>query len=222
MRALDRLAFFSDAVFAIAITLLVIDLRIPPVADAASDAEFAAAVAGVGSRVFAYVLSFAVIGIYWHAHWTAFRSFARVNERLVVLDLILLALVAFIPFPTALIGEYGDRPLAVAIYAASLAAAGIAGPVLWLYARRDGLVAHSERTSDGRGAALRPFVLPAVLLGSLLLLPFAPPAVVETSWLLVIPLQIVLSRISRRGRAEERNGRRSRATVASPNAGRER
>jgi uncharacterized membrane protein len=194
-RALDRLVFFSDAVFAIAITLLVIDLRVPALGHDVADEQLAAALLDQGSRVMAYLLSFMVIGIYWYAHWRRFRYVRRLNGRLVVLNLLLLAFVAFIPFPTALMAEYGDRDIAVVVYAVSIAAAGILGPVSWTYAARAGLLAEDAPDTHGPLAAMRTYALPTVVLGSLLLLPIVPTHVVELSWFLVVPIEILLSRL---------------------------
>ena len=183
--------------FAIAITVLVIDLRIPSFGHEPSDAELAAALRALLPRLFAYALSFTVIGIYWHAHWRGFRRLTHVDERLVMLNLLLLAFVVLIPFPTALIGEYGDRPLAVAVYAITLSGAGALGPLAWIHALRRGLVAPAPLPRELRAATARAFALPAVLLGSLVLLPFVPTTVVEVAWFAMVPVQIALARAFR-------------------------
>ena len=103
---LERLVFFSDAVFAIAITLLVIDLRLPDLGDHVSNQQLSAALGALVPRIFAYALSFWVIGLYWLAHWRRYQYIERVDETLIALNLLLLGLVAFMPFPTALVGEY--------------------------------------------------------------------------------------------------------------------
>jgi uncharacterized membrane protein len=190
----ERLLFFSDAVFAIAITLLIIEVRLPALPDHASDAQVRGALSGVLPEVFAYALSFATIGLYWFAHWRRYRDVERVNERLVGLNLILLALVAFIPFPTAMMGEHGDLPSVVAIYAASLSAAGIVSSLNWLYAWRAGLTRQAISARYVRLVALRGLSVPVVMLASLLLLPVGP-AWVETSWLLIFPVQFVMNRV---------------------------
>jgi hypothetical protein len=128
----ERLLFFSDAVFAIAITLLIIENRLPTLPEKATDDEIRAALSRILPEIFAYALSFATIGLYWFAHWRRYRDIERVDGRLVGLNLILLAFVAFVPFPTALIGEHGDVALPVVIYVVSLSTAGIMGPLTWL------------------------------------------------------------------------------------------
>ncbi|TMD60506.1 MAG: DUF1211 domain-containing protein [Chloroflexi bacterium] len=191
---LERLVFFSDAVFAIAITLLVIDLRLPDLGDHVSNQQLSAALGALVPRIFAYALSFWVIGLYWLAHWRRYQYIERVDETLIALNLLLLGLVAFMPFPTALIGEFGDRPGIVVLYAGILSAAGAVGPVTWLYALRRGLVARDLPEAYARLTVIRAFSVPAIMLGSLLLLPVVSPQWVESSWFLIVPVQFIVAR----------------------------
>ena len=116
--------FFSDAVYAIAITLLVIDLRVPDLPGDASTQAIADALLQLAPRFYAFALSFAVIGMYWLTHWRRFQLIERVNQRLVVINLILLGSVVFIPFPTSLIAQFGDS-LSTAFYAVAIATTGL-------------------------------------------------------------------------------------------------
>jgi uncharacterized membrane protein len=193
-RGLERVVFFSDAVFAIAATLLVIDLRLPEGLASLSDSDFNVELGKLLPRVLIYVLSFAMVGLYWLVHWVRFQMIDRIDARLVVLNLILLGAVALIPFPTALIGEHGDRPAAVIIYALTLAAAGILGPVTWIHAARAGLIRDDIPPQLVRLGTLRGISAPAVLLGSLFLLPFVGAGWVEASWLLIFVVQGLVTR----------------------------
>lgn len=190
----ERLVFFSDAVFAIAITLLIIDVRLPELPHGATEDQVRAALGELIPKVFAYGLSFVTIGLYWLAHWRRFRYVARVNERLVGINLILLGFVAFIPFPTALMGAQGDHVIAIVIYALSLSAAGVLGPLTWLYAWRAGLVLPGVTPRFAQLSVFRGFSVPIVLLGSLILLPIIGTTWVTATWLLIAPVQIVLNR----------------------------
>jgi len=190
----ERLVFFSDAVFAIAITLLIIEVRLPAVPEHATDADILNALRDTLPSVFAYALSFATIGLYWMAHWRRWRYIARVNERLLALNLVLLGLVAFIPFPTAMIGEHGDLVSVVVIYAVALSAAGVAGPLTWLYAWRAGLAVPGVSARYALLTASRGFSVPVVLLGSLVFLPIVGTTGVELMWLLIAPVQMLLNR----------------------------
>jgi len=193
----ERVLFFSDAVFAIAITLLVIEIRLPPLPERPTNADLLAAIGTIMPSIFAYALSFATIGLYWLAHWRRYRYVVRVDDRMVALNLVLLGLIAFIPFPTAMIGEYGDVAVPVVVYAVSLSAAGLVGSLTWLYAWRTDLITHDVPGRYVRSAAMRGIAVPMVMLGSLALLPVIGPAGVETSWLLIIPVQLVINRVLR-------------------------
>jgi uncharacterized membrane protein len=191
---LDRIIFFSDAVFAIAITLLVIDLRPPEVVAGLSDADFMRALGDLGPKVVAYLLSFAVIGLYWLSHWRTYHLIVRGNGRLATLNLLLLGVISFIPFPTSLIGGNGDRAISVVIYALTLSTAGLLGTMAWLYAVRADLTVAGLPDAYVRSAAWRGLSVPIVMLGSLLLLPFIGPTWTEASWVLIFVVQGIVVR----------------------------
>lgn len=199
---LERLVLFTDAVFAIAITLLVVDLRIPEIAGQVTDARLAAAVAELAPRIFAYALSFAVIGLYWLGSWRRFAVVGRVNERMVLLNLLLLACVAFIPFPTSLIGQYGDHGLAVVIYAVTITVSGLLGTASWLYAARADLLRPEVTAQEVRLGVLRGIPVPVVMLGSLAALPLIGAGGVELMWLAIFPAQWLITRWLHRSSAQ--------------------
>ena len=202
----ERLLFFSDAVFAIAITLLIIEVRLPALPEHATDADAAAALELIAPAIFAYVLSFATIGLYWLGHWRRYRYIERIDERLVGLNLVQLALVAFIPFPTAMMGDHGDLALVVAIYALSLSAAWVLGPLTWLYAWRAGLVRAGVAAGYVRLAAMRGVAVPLVMLASLPFMPLIGPSRIGLTWILIVPVQIVLSRLIHEHEADSPTG----------------
>jgi uncharacterized membrane protein len=199
---LERAVFFSDAVFAIAITLLVIDLRLPEAAEAAGEAGVAALLGEMVPRFIGFGVSFAVIGTFWLAHWRRFGYVQRVDERLLWLNLLLLAFIALLPFPTAVISARGDDPGAVILYVAVVAAAGAAGTACWGYAQRAGLLLPGLPRDYIRLSALRGLVVPIVMVASLPLL-LAGDHLVEWSWLLIIPAQIAVNRRLARVREEQ-------------------
>ena len=138
----DRLQFFSDAVFAIAMTLLVIDITVPTLQNP-SDAELWSALLDEWERFFAYALSFVVIGINWTSHHKRFRLIPRYDGGLIRINLLLLLLVAFVPFPTSLISEYGSLVPAVVFYASTVAAISLVQMWTWIYAYRHKLTNES-------------------------------------------------------------------------------
>jgi len=194
---LERLVFFSDAIFAIAITLLVIDLRLPDTATELSDAGLTKALAELGPRISVYALTFLVIGSYWLAHWRRYQFIVRSDQTLAVINLILLGFVAFMPFPASLLGSYGDHPLAMGIYALTLSAAGGLGTLTFVHAIRAGLIRPGTPPEYLRRGVVRGLSVPIVLLGSFALLPLLGPRGVQMTWLLIPVAQALIVRVSR-------------------------
>jgi uncharacterized membrane protein len=147
-RELDRLIFFSDAVFAIVMTLLVLDIRVP---DVAAQEEVPGLVFELWPKILSYVLSFLVIGLYWIGHHQTFRYVQSYDRTLLRLNLVFLLSISFIPFPTDLLGEYGGLRFAVIFYAASLGLARLLLALVWWY-----IVSGPIRTSDDLDRRLAP------------------------------------------------------------------
>jgi uncharacterized membrane protein len=135
-RGVERLEAFSDGVFAIAITLLILEIRVP--ATKVATIGLRHALGEEWSSYIAYTLSFAIIGIMWANHHNIFRYIGRANHALVVLNLGLLFFVAFLPFPTAILAEYlpspENRTTATVFYAANLVGTALFFNVMWRYA----------------------------------------------------------------------------------------
>ncbi|MFC4610339.1 TMEM175 family protein [Streptomyces maoxianensis] len=116
-----RLLALSDGVFAIAMTLLALDLTLP----AGLDPEgFEHALGDVMPNLWAYALSFLVIAAFWRGHHQIFRYVREVDGTVIRLGLLSLGLIALMPFPTTLLAEYGELPQAVALYSGAVAAMG--------------------------------------------------------------------------------------------------
>jgi uncharacterized membrane protein len=137
----SRVLAFSDGVFAIAMTLLVVGIEVPDLADKESVGDLADALGDLSPSLISFFISFAVIGRYWLAHHAFVAMLARMDMRLVGMNLVYLAFIAFLPFPTALLGNFFDNPLTIAVYAASVAAVSGMEVVLFRIAYRDKLMA---------------------------------------------------------------------------------
>ena len=147
-----RLEAFSDAVFAIAITLLVLEIKVPAHGEPDGLAE---ALAHQWPSYAAYVVSFLTIGIAWVNHHTLFDHVRRTDRSLLFLNLGLLMWVAFIPFPTALLVEYvgeagRDSHVAAAVYGATMTVLGINFSVLWTHLIRRSLLDESFPSDRAR------------------------------------------------------------------------
>jgi uncharacterized membrane protein len=158
----QRVETFSDGVFAIAITLLVLDLAVPS-RDQTPDGALARALRHEWPAYFAYLVSFLVIGIIWVNHHTVFDKVRLVDRLVLFANLGLLLMVSAIPFPTHLLAEYltagTDSHIAAAIYSATMLAMGLAYTVLWLTVTRDARLLREDIDRATSRAALRRFGL---------------------------------------------------------------
>jgi uncharacterized membrane protein len=183
---LDRLVFFSDAVFAIAITLLAIDIHLPVDAAGLGNAELFQGLLAIWPKALGYMISFLVIGNFWVIHHRQFQYIERSDTRLVYINLLVLLAVAFIPFPTAVISENGNRTATI-FYALAASLVGLFSAILWAYASRGGRLLSPEVTpAMAHRGLLRNLCAPAILLGSTLLA-FVDPDLAKYSWLLIAP-----------------------------------
>lgn len=130
---------------------------------------------------FSYPISFVVISLYWYQDHRIFRYVRRWDPWLIILNLGMLLFIAVLPFPTAIMGHYGDQPVAVVIYAVIRGTIGLLAWLVWWYAIRRRLVTSSlDRRSAGRLMA-RAFVTPAVFFLSIPLA-FWPSVVAQIIW----------------------------------------
>jgi uncharacterized membrane protein len=126
-----RLQAFSDGVFAVAITLLVLNLQVPQL-NAVS--ELVLRLGELWPKLLSYALSFVLVGIYWVAHHNTFHYIQRSDRNLLWLNILLLMCIVFLPFPTALLGQYPEQRVSVIIYAGTLVITGLVLQALWWYA----------------------------------------------------------------------------------------
>src|SRR5712664_2561523 len=135
LAGVGRIEAFSDGVFAIAITLLILEIRVPT---ALGPGGLWPALAAQWSSYAAYVLSFLVIGIMWANHHNIFRYIGRANHLLVMLNLALMFWVAVLPFPTAVLATYLRQPehrtAATVLYGATLTFTALCYNLLWRHA----------------------------------------------------------------------------------------
>src|SRR6266567_595842 len=136
-----RLEAFSDGVFAVAITLLVLNIKIPgidlPPSQLLDDTRLWHELLNQWPKLAAYVTSFATIGIMWLNHHRLFVHIKRINTVLVLLNLLLLLFIVFVPVPTALLAEYvvlPDQHAAAIIYSSTFFLMACCFNLLWRYA----------------------------------------------------------------------------------------
>jgi len=127
----DRVIFLSDAVFAIAITLLAINLH-----GSAGSTVSAHEIRQAVPRIAGFAISFVVIAFFWFAHHRVFRYVAAIDPPLIALNFAFLAMIAFLPYPTDLLSSSSTTRASVIFYATCCALAGLAEAAFWLYATR--------------------------------------------------------------------------------------
>jgi uncharacterized membrane protein len=184
---LERLLFFSDAVFAIAITLLVLEIRLPASEERMTNGQLLQGILSLWPKYLNYAVSFLVIGLFWRGHHRKFRFIQRYDSPLLQLNILLLMGIAFIPFPTALLSEYGNRTATI-FYALTITITGLLNAAVWVYS------AHHHRLIDPgfspqqiRRETLRALAVPGVFLFSIGLAFLDPSATLaKFSWMLIV------------------------------------
>jgi uncharacterized membrane protein len=184
---LERLIFFSDGVFAIVITLLVIELHLP----AHWDQTLAGLIQGEGRALLAYALSFLAVGVYWNQHRQLFRHVVRFHPGLVIFNLLLLGFVVLVPFGSELMVT-GSKA-ALTTFLALFIAVGVAQAMLWVYAAFLSDVV--ERHIDRRGRlGLLASLLSVPILYGVLLIGALIGAQAGAAWVLPIVLLLGIAR----------------------------
>jgi|SRR5262245_4234123 len=191
----DRVLFFSDAVFAIAITLLVVDIRVPDITGLVNASQ---ALYDARYKILGFAISFLVIGLFWMGHHRLYRYITALDRSLIFLNLLFLGTIAFLPYPTALLFASSTSQVAATVfYAACVAGAGLAELVIWLYAiRAKGLVPPSVSPAFRRYEVAQLLPTPVVF-GLSIPVALAAPGVAPFTWILLVPIGGLLRRVMR-------------------------
>jgi len=174
-----RIVAFSDGVFSIAITLLVLNLGIDK---GLSEGQIDDALWNLREDFFAYAISFAVIGRFWVVHHRFFAEVEAFDGRLIGLNLLYLGFIVLIPFSSEVLGEYGGQTPAVVLYSANLALVVLLGLLMGADARRRGLTKVDDRAH--RENQIRSTYIAGVFLLSVPLA-FLAPNVAPYLWLVL-------------------------------------
>jgi len=142
-RDTDRLEAFTDAIIAIAITLLVLDIKVPSSEVNESNQALWHALGDIWPNYFGYALSFIVLGIMWVNHHQIFQYIARTNHTFLIINVFFLLCVSFLPFPTGLVAEYighEGEGTATIVYTGWFLMTAIFYNLIWRYPQRAGLI----------------------------------------------------------------------------------
>lgn len=157
-RNLDRLAALSDGIFAVAMTLLVLDLHIPSAAQAHSERELLVALGALGPQWVAYGMSFLTLGILWAGQQTQLNHIAEGTRDLTWIHLGFLFTITFLPLSTRLLAEFIHSRVALGVYWLNLFSAGLMLYVSWKYAQRAGLI-KADTPESVRGSICKRIVI---------------------------------------------------------------
>jgi uncharacterized membrane protein len=188
-----RVLTFSDGVFAIAMTLLVAGIEVP-----AGDDALASRIRDEWAQIWSFFLSFVVIGYYWFAHHKLLSMFQRLRSATILVNTLYLALIAFLPFPTALLGQDSEASISVVLYAGALSIASCLETVLFRTGLRYGdiriPVSHEQRTAWTVASSV-----PVVVFALSIPVALIDPGLAMLTWLLIIPGGRLADRFSSRG-----------------------
>jgi uncharacterized membrane protein len=178
-RGLERIAALSDGVFAIAMTLIVLEIRVPELLPGATDGDLWKALTLLAPRFVTYLLSFLTLGIFWAGQQTQLNHMDRADRDLSWIYVGFLAFVSLMPFTTSLLSEHIELRLALLIYWANIFVLGSILFGAWIYARRAGLLKNEAGPEVDRAIRRRIVVAQALYgFGALL-------CVVSTTWSIV-------------------------------------
>ena len=175
----NRIVAFSDGVFAIAITLLVLGLTVP-----AGLTNLTQTLLDNQGDFLAYAISFAVLGRYWLAHHRFFSALERFDARLMALNLLYLSFIALVPFTSQVLGDYGDKTDSVVLYAINMIFVSGSFYLQLVYSYRAGLVRPEARPYERRYAGPVNLVVVVVFLLSIPVA-FASPLAATLMWIAI-------------------------------------
>jgi len=178
----DRLSFFTDAVFAISMTLLVVSLDPPTfAARAVSDTALLSGVWDDFPRLFSFFLAFLLLGRYWIAHHTFYASLDRIDDALIGWSLVYLAFVAFLPFPTDLLGEFDGNGGASALFALNMGIISALEVAMFRRAHHAGLM-RNKLSQHSYRFAIRISTVPVVMFLISIPIAFAFAYLAQAMW----------------------------------------
>jgi uncharacterized membrane protein len=130
----NRIEALTDGVFAVAMTLLVLDIKVPELEQSLSSAELPFRLLALWPKFLTYAISFVILGVYWVGHHMQLSFIRSADRPLLWINILFLLWVALVPFSTALLSEYTKHRLAIAIYGANLISIGLTLALHWWYA----------------------------------------------------------------------------------------
>lgn len=162
-----RIVAISDAVFGVAMTLLVLEIKVPEIEG--NEMELATAFLGLMPKFLVYFLSFMTAGIFWMGQSTQFEYIKKSDRNLNWINLIFLLFVSILPFTTAFLGDYIDHKFAIGIYWLNIFILGLMLYINWSYVTNHNFVAEEDKKLFSEGIKRRIIISQSLYLGGALL-----------------------------------------------------
>jgi uncharacterized membrane protein len=189
----DRIAAFSDAIYAFSMTVLATEIKVPIVTGDLASALPPAMIDQL-PHFLSFIVAFLVVALYWTGHHRMFRHIRRVDSRLIWLNIFMLMFVAFMPVASGYMGEYGEIGLIAALDACVLIAISVFSALLWRHAATAGLLDKTVTPRLVRLFQWRVIVL-AIVFGLSIPIALTLGAIpAELSWILIWPAMVLVGR----------------------------
>jgi len=194
-RGLERVVGFSDAVFAVAITLLILTIVVPEVSDIS---QLRQGLIDLWPKFTGFFISFVIIGAFWMNHHSMFAMLRRSTPGLLWINIFLLMFIVMLPFSTDLMSEYGNSVLAVVFYDINMLIVALCLGFLWWYASYRNDLAVESLTPAVRKHLLLVYASISLVFGLSIAIAFINISASQYFYLALIPINMILDRILRR------------------------
>lgn len=195
MRDKSRLEMFVDGVFAIAITILVLELQVPALQ--ATNLAVGHYIVEIIPEIFGYFLSFFLLAVFLNSHHRQFRFIEQTNANFWWANILLLSLISMVPFSTSLLTGFGGIATAVIFFNLNMLFAGLTLALIWEYANRTNLIRNDTEPETIRLIRRRNLAIPIIAIIAILV-SFISPNLSNLAYLLLFAIIPILNRLGRK------------------------
>ncbi len=200
----ETLVAFSDGIFTIAITLLVLEISLPDIPSAEIDALFLESMVAILPKMFGFILSFFIVAVYWLSYHRIFRFIREADRVLLGWNILFLLFIVLMPFPTYLLGLYGDHRSVVMFYAGVVAVTSAILALLWRHASTDHLLVDRDLPDDAIRFLWMRSLVPVGVFSLSFLVAIASPFLAMVIWVLNFFLVLGVTRFYRSTQGKKR------------------
>jgi uncharacterized membrane protein len=173
---IERLAALSDGIFAVVMTLLILDIRLPETGQIHSEADLLHALVGLGPRILVWLMSITTLGIFWVGQQTQLNHIRQSDRNFTWIHILFLAVAALVPFTTSVLGSFVQYRTALLLYWANIVLLGAMVAISWTYAR------HAKLIKDDAPAELSRAIYGRVVVAQILYGLGAALCIFSTYW----------------------------------------